>query len=65
MTIQTKFDVGDYAWYLYNDSWYLVEIESILIIKQAYNVTGAPNLDEPSITYSCRWCEVTNDHPVF
>lgn len=62
MQIQTKFDTGDYAYYKEDNKWYLVEITGIIIIKKAYGITGAPNLDEPIITYDCEWCEVTG-HP--
>ena len=64
MSITTKFDVGDYAYCKWEKGYFLVKITDIIIIKRKYNVVGAEWLDEPSITYGCECCQIT-EHPKY
>jgi len=39
MTIQTKFEPNDYAWYKYDDKWYLCCILDVHFISQAREIS--------------------------
>ena len=56
MTIETKFDIGDTAWYKQDDKWYLVEILDVHVIKLKRPITGEIITD---IRYWSQFKEIT------
>lgn len=64
MIIETKFDVGDYAYCRWEKGWFLVKITDIVIVKRSYNVVGVECLDDPTIHYGCECCDIT-EHPKY
>lgn len=56
MDLKSKFDLGDYAWFKYDNEWYMIEINSVIVTK-AYN--GVTNEPYTHITYTGWFKEIT------
>lgn len=56
MDIHTKFNIDDYAWYKYENKWYMIRIDNINVAIFCRDITGE---QITSITYAGAPTEIT------